>query len=159
MNIAITNLGMARMHWRPEQAAIDIHQQKRMAPKFGEDFVKTGALPEVPQRLRVMQRNHAVQHGRGVVPGCAILWIRTNESRDLACRVAREFRGNHIADHDVPVVAKPLPMLAMNPFVFLLPVLLLFARRRHTEVFYRPTGRPSTVSTESPRISSTSKSG
>ena len=48
------------MDWRAKNASVDVHHEPWGSKEFGENLVEIRGLPDVPQRLGVVQRDNAV---------------------------------------------------------------------------------------------------
>ena len=115
MNGSVTDRGKVRMNGRTKNAAIDIDQQAWIGKELREDPVQIRRLPDIPQRLRMVQRDNSIQHRRTAIPGGAIGQVGAEECHDLSNRIRRNRRRDHVSDHHVAVVLELLPIRIFDP--------------------------------------------
>ena len=83
------------MHWRAKDTSIYVHHEARGSKELREQLVQVRALPNVPQRLRMVQRDNAVELGRAALPACAVRKVSANKRGDLTNRTFRDLGEPH----------------------------------------------------------------
>src|SRR5262245_21593496 len=103
MNGAPTNSGPLRMAGRAENTTVDIYHQPAGSPEFAKGRKKICTLPDVPERLGMVQWDDAVVLRRIAVPSRTIMKIGPQECRNFSNGVADEACGKDIPNHHIPI--------------------------------------------------------
>src|SRR5262245_60355112 len=114
---------------RTENTTVDIHHQSVGSPEFSEDRKKTSTLPDVPERLGMVQWDDAVVLRRIPIPSRTIVEIGPEECRNFSNCVGNEVSRNDIPNHHITVGMEQLSIFSFDP----LP-LLKAARRNQRHV-------------------------
>jgi hypothetical protein len=124
MNGSVTSAGEIAMNRRSKNAPIDIHHEVTVTKEFSEYPIETRVLPNIPQRLGVVQGDDTVELRWAAIPGRAVRKVGANERRNLTYGITGHAPGNYISDHHValgielPPVSVRDPMMGREPQSF-----------------------------------------
>lgn len=100
---------------RAKDTTVDIYPELRSPMELGEDLVEIRTLPDIPQRLGMVQGNNAVEHRCAAIPRRTVRKVCAHEGGNLKNGVVRDGFRTYIADHQIAVGVELKSVLVGNP--------------------------------------------
>ena len=103
------------MHWWPKDAPVYVYHEPLRSKEFREDLVKIRRLPDVPQRLSMVERYDTVELWGATVPGQAVGKIGADERGNIADSLANNTQRKHVSNDHITFGMELAPIAFLNP--------------------------------------------